>query len=80
MAPHAPSRSTGFALDVFVLFTVSGPGIAVADQPFPNVFAIASHSATYTVIGVVALDRNQDVLATDRSNQGTFDTLALGDQ
>ena len=77
MSPHATPRSTGLALDVFVLLSVGGDGIPIADKPFAHVFVFVQDRAEDTAVFVGALDLDLHMLAANHPNQLALHPQAL---
>ena len=76
-APHPPPFHTGFPFDRLIAVAVGGDRMAVADQPFADIPAVAGRDADRPVVFVDLHDRDMDVSAADFLDQGALDALAL---
>ena len=77
VAPHAALGTLRLQLHAPVAFAVGGDGIAVANEPFAHVLAVAGHGAEDALVPVVSLDGDPDDLPADLLYQRALDALSL---
>ena len=77
MAPHAPPGAARLPFDVLVLIAVGGNRVPFANEPFPDVPAVAEHGADRPAVPVGVLDGDAYLLAADLLDQRALDLLAV---
>ena len=77
MVPHFPPGFSRLPFDSLVSVAVSGDCVSFPNEPFPDVFAVASDSSDCASELVMVFDRDVNPLAADLADQGLLHTFSV---
>lgn len=77
MVPHFPPGFSRLPFDSLVSVAVSGDCVSFPNEPFPDVFAVASDSSDCASELVMVFDPDVNPLAADLADQGLLHTFSV---
>ena len=79
MAPHSPLGLSRFPFEMYVSVAICSDCVSFADEPFPDIRAVASYDSNRTPKLVVVLDRDVNLPAADLPDQSALQTLSMSE-